>query len=297
MKTFTLTASDGPLPRWEAGAHIDLVLDDGMVRQYSLCGDPDDSGAWRIAVLREDEGRGGSRFLHERVGVGSRIPVRGPRNHFPLVRADGYRFVAGGIGITPLLPMIRAAEKSGAEWTLVYGGRTRAGMAFTRELERYGDRVELVPQDERGLIDLDAVLADPVPGHRVYCCGPAPLLSAVEERCRAWPVGSLHAERFAPVAPVGGDERGPAEFDVVFARSGRSVTVPRGRSILEAARSVGIEVLSSCEEGTCGSCETAVLEGEADHRDVVLTDEERQAGEVMMICVSRSHGPVLRLDL
>lgn len=150
------------LPQWEPGAHIDVVLGPGLERQYSLCGDPADRTSWRIAVLREPVGRGGSAHVHEQLGQGDKVRVRGPRNHFALRPAPRYRFIAGGIGITPILPMLAAAEAEGAEWTLLYGGRTRESMAFTEELSRYGDRVTVAPQDETGLLDLPSVL-DGVP--------------------------------------------------------------------------------------------------------------------------------------
>ncbi|WP_121703989.1 PDR/VanB family oxidoreductase [Streptomyces sp. E5N298] len=281
---------DGPLPDWEPGAHVDVVLGPGLERQYSLCGDPADRAVWRIAVLRETDGRGGSAYVHEEVRPGDKVRVRGPRNNFRLERAPRYRFVAGGIGITPILPMLAAAERAGAEWSLLYGGRTRAGMAFTEELERYGDRVTIVPEDESGLLDL----ADDVPQDTlVYCCGPGPLLDAVEGRC---PAGSLRVERFRPKEADARDPAG-AEFEVVLARSGRTVVVPPGVSVLDAVREAGVEVLYSCTEGTCGTCETEVVEGEPDHRDSVLTEEERAAGETMLVCVSRCRGRRLVLDL
>ncbi|MGW3666739.1 PDR/VanB family oxidoreductase [Streptomyces sp. NPDC005141] len=279
------------LPSWEPGAHIDVVLGPDLERQYSLCGDPADRRAWRIAVLREPDGRGGSAHVHGRLGEGDKVRVRGPRNHFVLAPAPRYRFVAGGIGITPILPMLAAAEAAGAGWTLLYGGRTRGSMAFTGELGRYGDRVTLAPQDEAGLLDLAPVLDEVPDGTLVYCCGPGPLLDAVEERC---PAGLLHMERFRPKPQETGGE---AEFEVVLDRSGHTLTVAPGVSVLDTVRAAGVEVLFSCTEGTCGTCETDVLEGTPDHRDSVLTDEEREAGGTMLICVSRCRGKRLVLDL
>ncbi|MET7983063.1 PDR/VanB family oxidoreductase [Streptomyces sp. NPDC005281] len=283
------------LPAWEPGAHIDVVLGPGLERQYSLCGDPADRGSWRIAVLREPDGGGGSAHVHGRLGEGDTVRVRGPRNHFALVPAPRYRFVAGGIGITPILPMLAAAEAAGAEWTLLYGGRARGSMAFTGELRRYGDRVTLVPEDEAGLLDLASVLGRIPGGTLVYCCGPGPLLDAVEERC---PTALLRVERFRPKDRVRDEETGgETEFEVVLGRSGRTVTVAPGVSVLDTVRAAGVEVLHSCTEGTCGTCETDVLEGTPDHRDSVLTEEEREAGETMLICVSRCLGKRLVLDL
>ncbi|CAM5362305.1 Oxidoreductase OS=Streptomyces tendae OX=1932 GN=GUR47_02240 PE=4 SV=1 [Streptomyces tendae] len=284
---------DEPLPAWEPGAHIDVVLGAGLERQYSLCGDPADRAVWRIAVLRERDGRGGSAYVHGELRTGDKVRVRGPRNNFRLERASRYRFVAGGIGITPILPMLAAVEEAGAEWSLLYGGRTRAGLAFTGELARYGDRVTLVPEDESGLLDLAPVF-DGLPADTlVYCCGPGPLLDAVEARC---PAGCLRVERFRP-KEAAAQAAAEAEFEVVLARSGRTVAVPPGVSVLAAVREAGVEVLYSCAEGTCGTCETEVVEGEPDHRDSVLTEEERAAGETMLVCVSRCRGPRLVLDL
>lgn len=286
----------GPVPAWTPGAHVDLLLAPGLERQYSLCGDPGDASVLRIAVLREPDGRGGSQFVHDKVAEGTTVRVRGPRNRFALVDAPRYLFLAGGIGITPLLPMLAEADRSGADWRLVYGGRSRASMAYAGRLAaRWPDRVELCPQDETGLLDLAGLLGEPRSDTAVYCCGPEPLLAAVEERCAAWPPGALHTERFAPVA-VSADAPSDA-FEVHLARSGRTLTVPAGQSILRTVEEAGVPVLSSCREGTCGTCETDVLEGEVDHRDSLLTREERAANDVMFICVSRCRSGRLVLDL
>ena len=290
----TLRAPDGqPLPSWEPGAHVDLRLPGDVVRQYSLCGRPGDPSAYQVAVLREPAGRGGSAYVHDEIVAGQRIEVDGPRNHFALVDAKRYLFVAGGIGITPILPMLDAVAGTGREWQLLYGGRTRSSMAFTAELARHGDRVTIRPQDEHGLLDLPALLAEPRPDTAVYCCGPEPLLAAVEEHCAGWPEGALRVERFAPA-----EDDGPrTAFEVELAGSGRVLAVPADRSILEVVEESGVPVLSSCQEGTCGTCETGVLGGTPDHRDSVLTAAERRENEVMMICVSRSCSPRLVLDL
>jgi ferredoxin-NADP reductase len=286
-------ADGAELPPWEPGAHIDVELGPGLVRQYSLCGDPADRRAWRIAVLREPASRGGSSFVHERLAAGAKLRVDGPRNHFPLLDAEGYLFIAGGIGITPLLPMIAAADAAGRQWQLVYGGRRRASMAFLDRLAGYGDRVAVRPQDETGLLDLDGLLAAPAPGVLVYCCGPEPLLAAVEQRCADQPAGTLRVERFAPRP----GEFTDGDFEVELAQTGRVVPVPAGVPILRAVREAGVEILSSCEEGTCGTCETRVLRGRIEHRDSVLTEAEHAAGDVMMICVSRALEARLVLDL
>jgi ferredoxin-NADP reductase len=286
---------DHPLPPWEPGAHVDLVLDEAPTRQYSLCGDPADQHEYRLGILRDPDGRGSSRYVHDRLRDGDIVRVRGPRNNFPLVDSPRYLFIAGGIGITPILPMIATVDAAGADWQLVYGGRSRRSMAFLDELARYVDRVCVSPQDETGLLDLDALLGTPRPNTLVYCCGPEPLLAAVEQRCTAWPPRSLHVERFAPkpqAAPVLTEA-----FEVVLRQSELTLTVPPERSILSVVEEAGVGVLSSCAEGTCGTCETRVLDGEPDHRDSVLDEEERRANDCMMICVSRSCGPRLVLDL
>ncbi|QNP75131.1 oxidoreductase [Streptomyces roseirectus] len=284
------------LPEWQPGAHIDLVLRTDLVRQYSLCGDPGDRTRLQVAVLREPESRGGSSHVHDVLADGETVRVRGPRNHFPLVKAKKYLFIAGGIGITPLLPMMAAVNATRADWSLLYGGRTRASMAFGDTLKRaYGDRVSLRPQDEYGLLDLPALLGRPQRKTAVYSCGPEPLLAAVEAGCETWPTGSLHLERFAPKQDAAA---GPlTTFEVELARSGTRLTVPEDMSILEAVENAGVSVMTSCEEGICGTCETKVLSGEIDHRDSVLDDAERAAGDTMMICVSRARGNRLVLDL
>jgi ferredoxin-NADP reductase len=287
----------GDLPAWEPGAHVDLRLPGSVTRQYSLDGPPADRSLWRVSVLREPASRGGSRAVHEALRPGEEIDVGGPRNRFPLVDAPEYLFVAGGIGITPLLPMLEQAASRGARWSLLYGGRTRASMAFLPELARYGDRVQVRPQDEYGLLDLEPFLGTPREGTAVYCCGPEPLLAAVERICAPWPPGTLHTERFtaAPRESDGDDADG--EFELVLQRTGRSVTVPEGRTILEALEDHGIEAPNSCREGICGTCETKVVEGVPDHRDSLLSPEEREANDTMMICVGRARCARLVLDL
>ncbi|GIE94196.1 PDR/VanB family oxidoreductase [Paractinoplanes rishiriensis] len=287
----TLSRPDGAdLPEWTAGAHIDLVLDDDLVRQYSLCGRQDEPASWRVAVLEAPDSRGGSKRVHQ-LRAGHTVRARGPRNHFPVVPATRYLFLGGGIGITPLLAMIR--EVAGTEWELYYGGRQRESMAFVAELAGYGERVHVVPEDENGLLDLGTILGTPQPGTLVYACGPEPMLRAVEEKCAAWPPGSLHLERFS-AAPSSEDGH---SFEIVLEESGQTLVVPPGKSIFETVRAAGVSVLGSCLEGICGTCETEVLDGEIDHRDSVLDGDERAAGEVMMICVSRCAGKRLRLAL
>ncbi|MEV5526709.1 PDR/VanB family oxidoreductase [Streptomyces prunicolor] len=269
------------LPRWEPGAHIDLVLPSGLVRQYSLCGDPADSSSYTVATRLVEDGRGGSREVHEQVWVGAELEVRGPRNRFPLVEAPAYVFVAGGIGITPVLPMLRALPES-ANWRLVYAGRTRESMPFLDEIERLGaDRVTVVA----GLPDLDGELADLPEGAVVYCCGPEGLMVAVAER-----FPDVRLERFASR----GSSTGEA-FEVELRRSGRTLTVPADSTVLAAVRAELPNTLYSCEQGFCGTCQQRVLEGEVEHRDELLTDAER--ADSMLICVSRARSERLVLDL
>jgi ferredoxin-NADP reductase len=294
----TLAHPEGAdLPQWSPGAHIDLMLDDGLVRQYSLCGSSKDN-TWRVAVLRDPASRGGSIHVHDKLRPGSTVRVRGPRNHFPLVSSPRYQFIAGGIGITPILAMIEAVEARGAEWHLLYGGRTRASMAFLDELREHGDRVTICPQDESGHLDLQSVLGEPRDDTLVYSCGPEALLDAVQTACEPWPDGSLHIERFAAKAQASEPPPGAVEtFEVECRQSGVTVTVGPGQTIFDVVESAGVDVLASCMEGVCGTCEAAVIEGKPDHRDSLLTEAEREAGQVMMICVSRSCSERLVLDI
>jgi ferredoxin-NADP reductase len=294
--SISLRADKGScLPSWHPGAHIDVLLTNGLERQYSLCGDPADRDVWTVSVLREPDSRGGSEFIHASVNAGDRLQVRGPRNNFPLVAAQHYVLVAGGIGVTPLLAMARELDRRSADWRLLYGGRRRASMAFLSELGAYGSRVAVRPEEEFGLLDLDAWLLPPQDGAVVYCCGPEPLLAAVEARCSQWPAGSLHVERFHPRP---GALDGPKEtFEVVLQNSGVTIRVGPDQTIVEAAELAGVDVPTSCREGTCGTCETAVIEGTPDHRDSFLMEDEKAANATMMVCCSRSLSPRLVLDL
>ncbi|MET9362755.1 PDR/VanB family oxidoreductase [Streptomyces sp. NPDC006632] len=284
-----LAALDGAeLPAWEPGAHLDLVLPSGLVRQYSLCGDPADRTSYTVATRLIEDGRGGSREVHEQLKEAVELSVRGPRNRFPLAAAGSYAFVAGGIGITPILPMIRKVEAAGAAWRLLYGGRSRATMPFLDEIEGFGAKVILVPEDEHGLPDLAAFLANSPSDALVYCCGPEPLMDAVTTALG--PARPPHLERFAPGAATAG-----AAFEVELRRSGRTLAVPADRSLLSVLRSEAPGVSYSCEQGFCGTCQQRVVEGEIDHRDELLTDAERD--DTMLICVSRCLGEKLVLDL
>ncbi|MBB1252218.1 PDR/VanB family oxidoreductase [Streptomyces alkaliterrae] len=300
-----LTGDRGALPDWEPGAHIDVVLPSGLVRQYSLCGDPAEADTYTIATRLVPDGRGGSREVHEQLYEATEVEVRGPRNRFPLVDAPAYLFVAGGIGITPLLPMVRAVAAAGLPWRLVYGGRSRATMPFLPELaalaEQSGgaadERLLVVPEDEAGLPDVAAALTGAPREAAVYCCGPDPLMDAVSELCaeRA-PGGGLHLERFSPGPATRPGATGDTSFEVELRRTGRTVKVDADTTVLAAIRAQALPNLPySCEQGFCGTCQQTVVAGEIDHRDELLTDGER--GDSMLICVSRSQGGNLVLDL
>jgi ferredoxin-NADP reductase/DMSO/TMAO reductase YedYZ heme-binding membrane subunit len=288
-----LNSPDGkPLPRWEPGAHIELALPSGRRRQYSLCGDPDDTHSYRIAILQVPGGRGGSVEVHTDARAGQLIAVQGPRNHFPLVPSPAYLFIAGGIGITAMIAMVARVAAAGSEWKLVYAGRRRASMAFLDEIRALGpDRVEVMPADECGRPDLDAIIGAVPTGTAVYCCGPDRMLDAVQERVATRPDLRLHSEPFAGTAARGG-----AALYVELRRTGRIVNVPTDRSVLQAIRDVTPAVSTGCEQGVCGACRTAVLAGEPDHRDRLLSSAERAAG-AMLICVSRARSERLTLDL
>ncbi|MFC0041270.1 PDR/VanB family oxidoreductase [Actinomadura rayongensis] len=282
-----LAAPDGrDLPRWWPGSHLDVLLPSGRRRQYSLCGDPGDRTSYRIAVRRLPAGAGGSREIHDAVAAGDELTVTGPRNAFPFLARERYRFVAGGIGITPILPMVRAAHRAGADWTLVYAGRSRASLAFLGELaDLPAERVIVRTDDEHGAPSGADLLAGVEPGTAVYCCGPAPMLDAVRG---AFPDGAtLHFERFAP-APIT-DGR---PFEVDLARTGVVLPVPADRSALDVIREAVPEVAYSCRQGFCGTCRVGLLAGDADERAV-----SDAADDGLLICVSRASGGRLTLDL
>lgn len=294
-----LAATTGrPLPAWDPGAHVDILVAPGVERQYSLCGDPEHRQTWRIAVLREPDGRGGSVAAHG-IEVGRTLRARGPRTNFhfePLDAGDRVTLVAGGIGITPILPMLRQAAAVGADWTLHYAGRARSSMAFADALlaEHGADRVRLYPADEGGRLDVTAVVGSRGVG-RIWACGPTRLLEALTAACEGEPVGVLHLERFVPRELPPPVWRG--SFEVEIAASGDVVVVPPERTVLEALEDHGVVTVSSCRTGTCGTCETVVLDGEVDHRDSVLSPSEQLQNMSMMPCVSRSACSRLVLDV
>jgi vanillate O-demethylase ferredoxin subunit len=281
------------LPEPEAGAHVDVRLPDGRVRHYSLCGDPADRSQYVIAVKREDEGRGGSRWIHDSLTAGSEVHVSAPRNHFPLAKAAGrHVLIAGGIGITPMLTMAHQLHRDGAPFTLHYCAKR----AYRAPL--LADAVDMCRADLRGWFpddpggkrfDAAIVLGGLAPDAHVYCCGPARLVDAVRAAAAHRPASQLHIETFVP--PVQGPARA---FDIVIASTGQSLHVPAERSALSVLRDKGWRIASSCEVGVCGSCECRYLSGTVIHRDVVLGPDRRS--DTLLLCVSRGEDRLL-LDL
>ncbi|WP_447588497.1 PDR/VanB family oxidoreductase [Aquipseudomonas campi] len=285
-----------PLPAWQAGAHLELQLPSGKLRHYSLCGDVSDRFSYRVGVLRDVQGRGGSEEIHTQLRVGQCYRTSLPRNHFALKPAPRYLFIAGGIGITPMLPMIDAVAGV-AEWHLVYAGRNRQSMAFTGELARHPWQVRLWADDEHGRLDIAQLLDNCSADTLVYCCGPGGLIDHVDTACAERGLTFI-CERFgASQKPIQPSEQSPNSFEVVLARSNCSVQVGEGQSVLAAVREKVPNVPFSCESGFCGACETRVLEGDVEHLDSLLSDAEKASNRSMMICVSRARCPRLVLDL
>ncbi|WP_218008591.1 PDR/VanB family oxidoreductase [Hydrogenophaga flava] len=302
IASFMLTALDGahPLPAFDAGAHIDVHVAPGVVRQYSLCNDPQDRGHYRIAVLREPQSRGGSAGMHEQVIEGKVLTISTPRNHFPLAPAGPARLMAGGIGITPLLSMAMVLHAQGRFFQLHYACRSEDRVAFRDQLSvaPFADRVHLHLDDGAASQRLaaDTLLANPLQDEHLYVCGPKGFIDHVLAAARTnhWREEQLHREYFGAVTSSAPDG---AAFEVELARTGRRLQVPGDRSVLEVLLSHGLDLPYSCESGVCGTCLTPVLGGQPDHRDSFFTDEERAAGTQFLPCCSRSKTPVLVLDL
>ena len=288
-----LVAPDGAgLPRWAPGSHIDVECGDtGLSRQYSLCGDPADAGAFEIAVLRDPDSRGGSAWVHAHAQAGARLRIRGPRNHFRLDEGAGrFIFVAGGIGITPVMAMARRARELGKPYELHYCGRRRESLAFVEALQAlHGDRLHLHVSEAGTRLDLSALLATPEAGTQIYACGPLRMLDALATACAHWPEDTLRVEHFASTLGTL-DPAKEQPFEVELKDSGLTLPVRADQTLLAALRAANIDVQSDCEEGLCGSCEVRVLDGPIDHRDRVLTRAEREAGQRMMSCCSRACG-------
>ncbi len=288
------------LPPFTAGAHLDLHLRNGMLRSYSLVNSQDERHRYVIAVQKDRKSRGGSTWVHDRLRVGDMIEISGPRNNFPLAEDAAHSlFIAGGIGVTPLYCMVQRLHALGRPLELYYCVRTRAEAAFRAALETLGAagkaRIVFNFDGEPGfkLLDIAGVVASAAPGTQLYCCGPLPMLAAFEEATNALERERVHVEYFTPKeapAAAGG-------FTVVAAKTGRSFVIPPGKTILETLTDAGLQLACSCLEGVCGTCETRVLEGVPDHRDVVLTEAERVANKTMMICCSGCKGDRLVLDL
>ncbi|MFI9550110.1 PDR/VanB family oxidoreductase [Nonomuraea endophytica] len=282
-----LRGAEGPLAPWEPGAHVDLALPNWLTRQYSLCGNPADRDSYRVAVRHDRLSRGGSEYVHLFLRTGRTLDVSVPRNNFPLLPAPEYLFLAGGIGITPILPMLAAAVEAGASATLVYVGRSVATMPFAGELRAvHGDRVRVHATEEYGRPDFATLAAGLDPRALVYCCGPTPMLDAAEA---VFPARRLHIERFRPTVK----EFPPARpFDVHCVRSGHTIRVGAEESMLDALHHAGYQIPSGCREGVCGSCEIAVVDGEPEHRDDIGAPPGR-----MYCCVSRALSSRLTIEL
>jgi cytochrome P450/ferredoxin-NADP reductase len=296
----TLEPLDGrPVGRWAPGAHIDIECGDtGLSRQYSLCGDLEEAGSYRIAVLREPAGRGGSAWVHTRLAEGDVVRVRGPRNHFRFDESVPRAvFIAGGIGITPVSSMAQRARKLGIDYVLHYSGRSRSTMAFVDELRAlHGERLVLHVDDEGTRADYAQLRAQVDDATRVYACGPKGLLDALQALATGWPTDALRIERFQ--TSVGAlDPSKEHGFEAELRDSGQVVHVAADQTLLQALRAANIDVPSDCCEGLCGSCEVEVIEGEVDHRDVVLTRAEREQNTKMMSCCSRAVGRKVVLAL
>ncbi|WP_338759440.1 PDR/VanB family oxidoreductase [Massilia sp. METH4] len=296
-----LVAADGtPLPPFTAGAHIDIKLGPGLVRQYSLCNDSSESGHYRIAVLRDPASRGGSIAVHDRLRVGDTVRISAPRNHFALSEAPRSLLFAGGIGVTPILAFAKELRRSNAQFELHYCARSATKLVFRDELaEAAGDGRAFFYLDDGGpRLDIAAVLAAHPNTTPVYVCGPGGFIDHVLGAARAagWPEALLRREYFA-AAPVSADADPDGAFDIELAKSGMRLQVPAGCTIIQVLAEHGVDIPVSCEQGVCGTCLTRVLAGEPDHRDMYLTDDEHIANDQMTPCCSRARSACLVLDL
>ncbi|MDR1969480.1 MAG: PDR/VanB family oxidoreductase [Burkholderiaceae bacterium] len=289
-------------PAFEAGAHIDLHLPDGLVRSYSLCNPQTDRQRYVVGVLKDRKSRGGSRYLHEQLRVGTTLPISAPRNHFRLDEsAPRSVLVAGGIGVTPVWCMAQRLTALKRPVELVYCARSRKETAFREPIEALGQTGALALawhfDDERGgPPDLGALLAGRGKDSHYYCCGPAPMLDAFETACQRLNLPHVHIERFA-AAPAPMQAMPQESFIVECARSGKTIEVPPGKSILDSLLDAGLQPEHSCQDGVCGACETRILSGQAEHRDSILTAQEQAANKTMMICVSGCKRGPLVLDI
>jgi len=301
ITSFELARADGaPLPAFSAGSHVDVQIPGGLTRQYSLCNDATEQHRYRIAVLRDPASRGGSVAMHEAVNEGDVIRISPPKNHFPLQHAPRTLLLAGGIGVTPLLCMAQRLAAIHADFTLHYCTRSAERTAFRQEIgsSAFADKVrfhfDAGPAEQK--LDLPAVLAGATPEHQLYVCGPAGFITHVVDSAKAsgWRSEQIHLEYFG-AAPQ--DTAGDTGFEVKIASTGKSYTVGAEQNIIQVLKDNGIEILTSCEQGVCGTCITRVLEGEPDHRDMYFTDEEKAKNDQFTPCCSRAKSKTLVLDL
>jgi vanillate O-demethylase ferredoxin subunit len=301
IASFELAREDGgALPAFSAGSHIDVEVPGGATRQYSLCNDSLESHRYRIAVLRDAASRGGSVGMHDNVNEGDVLTISEPRNHFPLVHARRTLLFAGGIGVTPLLCMAQRLAAIGADFTMHYATRSPARTAFRDEIAAspFADRVVFHLDDgpDAQKLDVAAALGTPDAGTHVYVCGPAGFIDHVVQQAKAagHAPDHIHLEYFGAVPQ---DTSGDRAFEVKIASTGRTYTIPADQTVVHALQAHGVDILTSCEEGVCGTCLTRVLEGECDHRDHYLTDEEKARHDQFTPCCSRARSATLILDL
>ncbi|MCR9254613.1 MAG: PDR/VanB family oxidoreductase [Alphaproteobacteria bacterium] len=295
--------SGGELPPFEAGSHIDVHMTGDLVRQYSLMGDPEDRKHYRLGVLLEEESRGGSQWIFDHMTPGMTLAVSQPRNNFPLHPAKHSILIGGGIGVTPLLSMARVLDRRGDDFTLYYLTRGREQTAFLDEIGEtaWADQVKCYHRggDPKRGLDLDALLKGPRADTQVYCCGPTGLMTAVRDASAAWDPHNVHFEWFSVDPEMEAKAADNAGFEVEIKSTGQVFTIGPDESIADVLQDAGLPVETSCCEGVCGACITPVLAGmdEIDHRDSILTDEERDEEGLMTLCCSRSKGGRLVLDL
>jgi ferredoxin-NADP reductase len=284
-----------PLPPFEAGSHIDLHLQAGLVRSYSLMNPQNERHRYLLGVARAKEGRGGSSYIHEQLRVGHVLDVAPPRNLFRLHEAAPAAVLfGGGIGVTPMISMAARLAELGRDWKLNYAVRRRSEAAFLSTLTAHGERIALHCDDEQGaLLDMARIIASAPAGAHIYCCGPSPMMTAFDKLTEAIEPERVHVEHFSPPneAAVGG------EYCVELAQAGKTVVIPRGQTILETLTKAGFDLPHSCQQGICGACETRVIAGVPDHRDAILSPAERAANQTMMICCSGSLSGKLVLDI
>ena len=296
VRTIELRSPAGaPLPSFDAGSHVDLHLPTGLVRSYSLTNATSERDRYVVGVARDRASRGGSSFIHDHLRVGDILRVGPPRNLFKLdEQAPASVLIGGGIGVTPLICMAHRLNELGREWTIHYAVRSRDEAAFMRELRGYGERLHLHCDDEHGaVLDLRPIVERASPDTQLYCCGPNAMMRTFGDLTRHLDPGRIHVEHFSPMETAAVD----GGFLVELARSGRTIAVPQGSTILETLTNAGFVLANSCQQGVCGTCETRVISGIPDHRDSILTTNERNSNKTMMICCSGSKSERLILDL